>query len=198
MNKSQVKNIINSLLINGTNNNVIIKLLGKLDMMSEIEVEDFTSKFETETSLKEFLKDKIKQNVEERTTDHLPINRMFTYGIKNNCVHLHLPGNLRPMMSKLGPSKTLDTVNLYLLDAINKIGNMKTTEYPGFKSIDSIYMISPALIQRELDFLKNIDFKITLFSKKDLQDKNFVTTHPSARVSCRNLWKQIKCWRSYN
>ena len=46
MNKSQVKNIINS-LIDGTNNNVIITLLGKLDMMSETEVEDITSKFET-------------------------------------------------------------------------------------------------------------------------------------------------------
>ena len=185
MNKSQVKNIINS-LIDGTNNNVIITLLGKLDMMSETEVEDITSKFETEEKLKEFLKDKLKQNLEERTTEHLPINKMFTYGIKNGCVHLHLPGNLRPMMSKLGPSKTLATVNLYLLDAIHRIGNMKTNEYPGFKNVNSIYMISPALIQRELDFLKNIYFKINLFLKKDLQNESFTTSTPSARVRSYN------------
>ena len=66
------------------------------------------------------------------TQEHTPINELFSYGLASNCVHLHLPTNLHSMIAERGISGTVDTVNLYLLDAIDKIKKLKDNGYDKF------------------------------------------------------------------
>lgn len=104
-------------------------------------------------------------------------------GISGNCVHLHLPGDLHKMINEIGISKTQDTVNLYLLDAIDKIKSLKDTGFYKFEDIDNIYMLSPALIGRALKFLEDLDFKVNSYKKKDLKDDNFIANTPEAQLA---------------
>lgn len=87
---------------------------------------------------------------------------MFTYGVSGDCVHLHLPGKLETTIKERGMLKTFYTVNLYLLDAIQKIGKKKQEEFETFKKCTKIYMVSPILIKKELEFLKQLDFDVQL------------------------------------
>jgi len=126
---------------------------------------------------------KLEKNQADTNEKHTPINEMFTYGISNSCIHLHLPGDLHHLLEKNGISKTIDTVNLNLLDAINRIKHLKDSGFYKFSNIDSIYMISPILLGRELKFLESMDFKTNSYKKRELQDDKFVVEHPEARLA---------------
>jgi hypothetical protein len=78
---------------------------------------------------------------------------MISYGFAGKCVHLHLPVDLKEDLHTLGVRQTIDKVNLYLVDAIEKINRMKQSGTKHFKNKNSIYMISPALIPAELKLL---------------------------------------------
>ena len=58
---------------------------------------------------------------------------MFFYGMSENNIHLHLPVDLHQMISQKGISGTIDTVNLYLLDAIDRLKALKDASYINFK-----------------------------------------------------------------
>ena len=87
---------------------------------------------------------------------------MFTYGVSGDCVHLHLPGKLEETIKESGMLKTFYTVNLYLLDEKKKIGEKKQEGLETFEKCTKIYMISPILIKKELEFLKQLDFDVQL------------------------------------
>lgn len=78
----------------------------------------------SEESVRSFFEKKIDENLHHHNDDKEPINSMFTYGTSGNCVHLHLPVELRPVLKEKGIQGTIDTVNLYLLDAVDKISRM--------------------------------------------------------------------------
>ena len=59
----------------------------------------------------------------------------------------------------------MDTVNLHLLDAIDKIKQLRDNGFYRFQGKDSIYMISP--IRREMKFLDSMDFKTQSYRKKN-------------------------------
>ena len=123
------------------------------------------------------------QAANNRQEKHTPINKMFEYGISGSCIHLHMPIDLHEMMAKKGIRKTVDTVNLYLLDAIERIRLLQNNGFYKFNGKDSIYMISPILVGREIKFLEELDFKTHSYRKKELQNKNFVTEHPEAQLA---------------
>ena len=120
---------------------------------------------------------------ENRNEEKHPINDMFTYGISGNCIHLHLPTDLHELMARNGISKTIALVNLQLLDAIDKIKEMRDGGFYRFKDKDSIYMISPAVIKREMKFLEELDFTTHSYSKKQLSDEKFVQETPEAQLA---------------
>ena len=108
---------------------------------------------------------------------------MFTYGVSEHCIHLHLPGDLHKKMAENGISKTISMVNLSLLDAISKIQALKAEKFYRFEGKDSIYMISPIVIKREMRFLEGLDFKTQSYSKKQLEDEKFVRENPEAGLA---------------
>lgn len=185
MNKLEIKNILISMRTQDNEPDVNF-LLGKLSMLSEKEIFEYIQKVgDSEEAIRNFLTQELLdlKVSHARQEPKYQINKLFTYGISGNCIHLHLPGDLHELINKQGFKKTMDIVNLYLLDAINRIKSMKENQFPTLQNVDSIYMISPILLSRELKFLEEIDFKISLYHKKDLSDKKFISEHPEAQLA---------------
>ena len=156
------------------NESLVNNLLGKIDMMDPNTLHEMIQKIgNDEASIREFLKNKL-SNSHEQSDKKYPINSMFTYGISGNCIHLHLPVDLHQMMAEYGISATIANVNLQLIDAIYKIKRLKDDGFYRFNGKDSIYMISPVLIGREMKFLNEIGFRTRIHSKKDLKDSKYV------------------------
>lgn len=180
MQKEEIYKYLKS-LENNSNKDKVAILKSAIDNMSEEE-------FESQLSKLEYNKDKIKEVIDtklERLVDRnekKPINDMFTYGVSSNCVHLHLPQDLKDTISKLGLKGTLDKINLSLLDALDKV-YAKTKNDKSFSNIDGIYMISPALINKEIEFLEGLDFETHLYKKKDLKNEQFVKNTPEAQLA---------------
>lgn len=152
------------------NESQINYLLGQIDCYTEDRLESFVKQMGgSEESVKAYLEEKFKLKHNKEHGNKIPINKMFTYGVTGNCLHLHILDNLGPMISTMGTRKAMDTINLHLLDAIERIRNLKNSGYFRLKDVESIYMISPILIEEELKFLQAMDFDTRLYSKKDLQ-----------------------------
>lgn len=183
MNKKEVKNILISMRT-PENEIAVNHLLGQLDMKSDTEIEQITERLgNSEQNIRETLSKKIEGISQSRNDEKYPINDMFTYGISGNCIHLHLPTDLHELMAKNGISKTIALVNLQLLEAIDKIKEMRDGGFYRFKDKDSIYMISPAVIKREMKFLEELDFTTNSYSKKQLSDEKFVQETPEAQLA---------------
>jgi hypothetical protein len=120
---------------------------------------------------------------DNRHDDHTKINEMISYGFAGKCVHLHLPVDLKEDLHTLGVKQTIDKVNLYLVDAIEKINGMKQSGAKHFKNKNSIYMISPALIPAELKILEEFGFTTKFFYKNDLKSENFVKGEREAQLA---------------
>lgn len=181
MNKKDVKNMLISMRT-PQNEEAVNNLLGKIDLMEESKIQEIIAQLGgSEEAVRKELSERIDKML--RNEQKYPINDMFTYGVSGNSIHLHLPGNLEHMMSKIGASKTVDTVNLYLLDAIEKIAQMRADGFYRFQGRDSIYMISPVLLRRELTFLEGLDFKTQTYKKEELSDSKFLEEHPEARLA---------------
>ena len=177
MNKKEVKNILISMRT-PENEIAVNHLLGQLDMKSNTEIEQITERLgNSEQNIRKTLSKKIEEISQNRNEEKHTINDMFTYGISGNCIHLHLPTDLHELMARNGISKTIALVNLQLLDAIDKIKEMRDGGFYRFKDKDSIYMISPAVIKREMKFLEELDFTTHSYSKKHIfgHDKNVGT-----------------------
>ena len=189
MNKKEVKNILISMRT-PENEIAVNHLLGQLDMKSDNEIEQITEKLEnSEENIRENLSKKIEEISQSKNEEKHPINDMFTYGISGNCIHLHLPTDLHELMTKNGISKTIALVNLQLLDAIDKIKEMRDGGFYRFKDKNSIYMISPAVIKREIKFLEELDFTTHSYSKKQLNDDGFVQANPEAELATQIFGK---------
>ena len=183
MKKEEVKHILMSLRTSD-NESIVNNLLGKIDMMDE---QTFQSTLEkigaNEDDIRNFFENKLSEKKHNANDEKFPINSMFTYGLSGNCIHLHLPVDLHEIFSQKGLSSTLDIVNLYLLDAIGKIKELKNNGFYKFQDKEIIYMISPALIMKEIKFLDEMSFNTMLYRKKDLNDDTFVSEHPEARLA---------------
>ena len=94
-----------------------------------------------------------------------------------------MPGDLHQMLSERGILGTMDTINLQLLDAMDKIKQLRDDDFYRFKEKDSIYMISPILIGREMKFLDSMDFQTHSYRKKNLSDDKFIEEHPEAKLA---------------
>ena len=188
MNKAEIKKILISMRTEDNEAHVNF-LLGKLDMLSEEEFSTYLQKIvDSKIDVKDYLNDQIqKLKVDElRREPRYPLNKFFTYGINDNMLHLHLPGKLHGLIKLKHYEGTMDIVNLYLLDAFDKIQQLKENQHPHLQNVDSIYMISPILLillGRELKFLEELDFKTTKYSKKDLSDRNFVSQNSEAQLA---------------
>lgn len=181
MNKKDIKRILISMRTY-ENENQINNLLGKVDLLPEEKVQTMIAQIgDNEESIKKYLEGKLKEQNNNEHEEHTPINKMFTYGISGSCIHLHMPVDLHEMMSKQGIKKTVDTVNLYLLDAIERIRKLQSDGFHRFNGKDSIYMISPILVGREMKFLEDLDFETHAYRKKELQSEEFVAEHPEAQ-----------------
>ena len=142
MNKKEVKNILISMRT-PENEIAVNHLLGQLDMKSNTEIVQITERLgNSEQNIRKTLSKKIEEISQNRNEEKHTINDMFTYGISGNCIHLHLPTDLHELMARNGISKTIALVNLQLLDAIDKIKEMRDGGFYRFKDKDSIYDIS--------------------------------------------------------
>lgn len=181
MDKKQVKSILMSMRT-PENEAKVNYLLGQIDMMEESEIQQRLETIgNTEESVREFLTNQISENVQD--DEKFPINDMFTYHLSSNCIMLHLPTKLHESIKKEGPGKTMDRVNLYLLDAINRIKTLKDEGFYKFQGKDSIYMISPILIRQEMEFLDGLDFITQRYKKTELSDDSFVAHNPEAMLA---------------
>ena len=189
MKKQEIKNILMSMRTQ-ENDTLINNLLGKIDMMDEKSFQTALEKVgNNEEGVREFFESKLSERHHNQSEEKFPINDMFTYGISGNCIHLHLPGDLHQMLAKKGLSGTINTVNLQLLDAIDKIKQLRDNGFYRFQGKDSIYMISPILIGREMKFLDSMDFQTQLYRKKDLNDDKFIEEHTEARLATQIFGK---------
>ncbi len=183
MDKNNVKSILMSMRTQANAERVNF-LLGKIDMLSEEQIQKELSKIGSrEESVRGFLEKTLQEEPKRQHQEHKPINEMFTYGIAGKTIHLHMPVDLRSMLAKNGLSKTVNTVNLYLLDAIEKVRERQDGGSKELEGKDSIYMISPILVGRELKFLEELDFETRLYRKKDLGDEKFVAKNKEAKLA---------------
>lgn len=183
MKKQEIKNILMSMRTQ-ENDSIINNLLGKIDLMDEESFQIALDKVgNNEEGVRKFFERKLSEKHHNQNEEKYPINDMFTYGISGNCIHLHLPCDLHQMISERGISGTIDTVNLQLLDAIDKIIQLRDDGFYRFKEKDSIYMISPVLVGREMKFLDSMNFQTQSYRKKDLNDDKFILEHPEARLA---------------
>ena len=183
MNRKDIKSILISMRT-PENENQINNLLGKIDLLPEEKLQTMIAQIgDNEESIRNYLERKLNERNNNGNEDHTPINNMFTYGISESCIHLHMPVDLHEMMSKKGIKKTVDTVNLYLLDAIERIRKLQNNGFYKFNGKDSIYMISPILLGREIKFLEELDFETHSYRKKELQSEGFVAEHPEAQLA---------------
>lgn len=179
MNKKEIKNILMSIRTSD-NEKYVNNLLGKIDLLSESKLESIVAQIgDNEECIKKYLQENLMQGHEEFT----PINELFSYGISDNAIHLHLPVDLHQMMSEKGIRKTIDTVNLYLLDAIERIRKMRQEGYYKFTEKDSVYMLSPLLVNREREFLNELGFETQVYKKHELQNEQFVAEHKEALLA---------------
>lgn len=182
MNKQELKNILMNLRTS-KNESQANYLLGKIDMMSDDEISKITS---TIGNNKENIIDFLSQKLAEKTAnyqseEHFPINKMFTYGIGKRTVHLHIPRDLHDMIAQKGFRNSIDTVNLYLLDALNKLKTLKDNGFYKLNNVENIFMISPLLsVKKELNFLEDLNFQAEYFSQQELNDTQFVSNNKSA------------------
>ena len=189
MKKQEIKNILMSMRTQ-ENDTLINNLLGKIDMMDEKSFQTALEKVgNNEEGVRKFFESKLSERHHNQSEEKFQINDMFTYGISGNCIHLHLPGDLHQMLAKKGLSGTINTVNLQLLDAIDKIKQLRDNGFYRFQGKDSIYMISPILIGREMKFLDSMDFQTQLYRKKDLNDDKFIEEHTEARLATQIFGK---------
>lgn len=184
MNKSDIKNILISIR-KPENEHIVNYLLGQVDMKDDESISRVAESLgNDETNIRNFLLKKIQEKQEQQSNDErYPINDMFTYGISENSIHLHLPGDLHKRMAENGISKTVSMVNLQLLDAISKIKALKDDKFYRFEGKDKIYMISPIMIKREMKFLEELDFVTHSYSKKQLGDEEFIRENPEAGLA---------------
>lgn len=188
--KNEIKKILMSMRT-ADNESTINNLLGKIDILPDEKIDFMVKQIgDNEESVRDYLKTKLEKRHDHGHSEHTPINEMFTYGIAGNSIHLHMPIDLHQMMAEEGLSRTIDTVNLQLLDAIEKIRKLQNEGYYKFKGIDSIYMISPILVGRELRFLNELDFKTQTYKNKDLKDEKFVSEHPEAQLATHIFGKE--------
>lgn len=176
-----------------TNDNeaMVNNILGKIDSLTDEKIEAMVAEIgNDEESIRNYLRTKLEEKQEHKQEEHTPINEMFTYGIAGNSIHLHMPVDLHKMLSEKGIKKTIGTVNLYLLDAIERIKALQNAGYDKFKEKDSIYMISPILTGKEIEFLNKLDFKTQTYKKQELQDDKFISEHPEAQLAIRIFGKE--------
>ena len=184
MKKLEIKNILFSMRTT-ENEKIINNLLGKIDLLGEEKLQDILGKIgNNEENIRNYLQEKI-NSLQGKHETHTKINRMFSYGISGNTIHLHMPVDLHEMFAKIGIPKTMNTFNLYLLDAIDRIRMMQAEGFYKFIDKDNIYMISPILRKRELKFLNELEFKTQMLKKKDLQDKQFVSEYSDAQLATK-------------
>lgn len=183
MNKESVKMLLMSMR-NAENEKIINKMLGGVDIMDEKTFQNAVEQVGgTEEAVRKFFENKIVERQNAHTEEHIPINDMFSYGVLGKVIHLHLPVDLHGMIAQKGVSGTVDTVNLYLLDAIDRIKSLKDEGYYRFQGKDSIYMISPILLGRKLKFLEGLDFQTNTYRKKELGNEEFLKSNPEARLA---------------
>ena len=188
MNKKEIKEILISMRT-AENEKKINNLLGKIDLLTDEKIETLVSQIgDNEESIKEYLSKRLEER-KEVGEEHIPINEMFTYGVTENVIHLHMPIDLNKMLSEMGYSKTISTVNLQLLDAIERIRKMQKDGYYKFEGKSSIYMISPILRGKEIDFLKDLDFDTKVLKKDKLQDEEFVEQNDEAKLATKIFGK---------
>ena len=180
MKKEEIKKILMEMRT-AENESQVNNMLGKIDLIPEEKLELMIIQIgDDEESIKKYLKGRLD---EKQNDEKFPINQMFEYGISETCVHLHMPVDLHSLIAKIGIKRTVDTVNLQLLDAIEKIKQLKNDVYYRVRDIDSIYMISPILIGREMKFLNGLDFETQIYTKKDLQNEEFVNENQEAKLA---------------
>lgn len=183
MNKQEIRNILMSMRTQ-ENDILINNLLGKIDIIDEQSLQTALEKVgNNEEGVRKFFERKLSERNHNQNEEKYPINDMFTYGISGNCIHFHLPGDLHQMLSEKGISVTMDFVNLQLLDAIDKIKKLRDNGFYRFQGKDSIYMISPILIGREMNFLDSMDFHTQSYRKKDLSNDKFIEDNPEAKLA---------------
>ena len=183
MNKKDVKAILMSMRTS-ENDAMINKLLGKIDMIDDIVLQNAVEQVGgTKEDVRAFWEKKISGKRYDKTEKHIPINDMFFYGISENNIHLHLPVDLHQMISQKGISRTIDIVNLYLLDAIDRLKALKDEGYYKFQGKTGIYMISPLLAGRERKFLEDLDFSTRIYKKKELNNEEFLEENIEAKLA---------------
>ena len=190
MEKKEVESILISMKA-PDNAKIIDELLDKIKVIDDISFQNAVMQVgDTQETITEYFKNKISERQNNTAVQsHTPINKMFSYGVAGNCVHLHLPEDLHSMLEKNGISRTIDIVNLHLLDAIDKIKELKDKGHDEFQGKDSIYMISPILLGRELKFLKELDFETRTYKKKDLNNEEILINNSEAKFATRIFGK---------
>ena len=190
MNKLEIKNLLISMKTSN-NENTINELLSKIDLLTEEKLDSMVKQVgDNEESIKKYFDSKLKENELKNQNkegnenkEFKPINDMFTFGIKNKTIHLHLPGSLKSMIDKSGWNNTMDVVNLKLLDAIDKINDLRNAGDVRFIEQDKIYMISPILLSKERKFLDDLDFETHHYKKAELQNEEFVNNNQEAKLA---------------
>lgn len=165
MDRKVIEKILSNLR-NENNGIAVDHLISRISGMSQEEIDITVQRLGgTEEAVRQVLEEKVNQLARREAAGHephKPMNKLFSYGISQESVHLHLPVQLANIKGK-GISGKINTANRYLIDAMDRVLKMKDSGDPRFRNVDSIYMISPILMGKELEVLRGLDFETDFF-----------------------------------
>ena len=175
MDRKVIEKILSNLR-NENNGIAVDHLISRISGMSQEEIDLTVQKLGgTEEAVRQVLEEKVNQLARREAAGHephKPMNKLFSYGISQESVHLHLPVQLANIKGK-GISGKINTANRYLIDAMDRVLKMKDSGDPRFRNVDSIYMISPILMGKELEVLRQDWPEIIEDLKKNLYNGTY-------------------------
>lgn len=205
MKKKDVKKILFTLRTI-ENEQIVNRILGEIDMIPEKEFDD-KLKNASEEQIKEYFEKKIEKKKNRRVFPFIEINDFFEYGINDDCVTFHLPGDFHDMFQKLGTLKASATICKSLIDAAIKINNKKNTGDLELEKCSYMYMISPifyapSFYPRELrnntirDYIKIetpifklfnlMGLETTTYTRQELRNYDIVKNNTEAQVAIKH------------
>lgn len=189
--KPKIKRVLRSLRTK-ENQVWVNALLGKIDIMKDDELVNHLTdikkhcvqnSLDFKEELKNVLQSKIIALQNEGKGENYSLNGAFLFNIKDNSALLHMPLDFtKPFGNKESFLKAMDAYNPYLLDAIDKLKDLKDNGFYPLNGVDTIAMYSPILMGDELVWLKDLGFETNYHKKGNYKNPQYFIDNPEAII----------------
>lgn len=169
--------------------------LGQIDMLSPEKLEEFSKSLSEYSNhspkdIENLIKSLYLKSISDMQNNHrakfYSLNGAITYNIAGDCVALHMPISFtKPFGNTDSFHEAMDAFNPYLLDALEKLKQLKDNNYHLLNGVRSIELCSPILLKDELEWLKALGLETEFHKKGDLRKPDYVKANPKAATGMK-------------